>query len=988
MPRATKKVKEAKRDRVQTIIPIKRIYRGMIITNDDRYVRIMEFSPINFSLRSVEEQNNIIYLFAAWLRVAPVKLQFKVITRRADTSTIINNIRDASYEETEEKCRALVDDHIEFIRSLAGKEALTRRYFLAFEYEPPTNRQRSLDEIADELEHVSQKIRGGLARCGNEVIEAANQDFFQAEILYTFYNRRSCVDEEFADRVCRVTHDTMEMLGLKEGVDDYPDIPIVDYIAPRGVDVTHPDYYICDGLYHAILMVTKNGYPIQVLAGWMSTLIETGDGIDVDVILRRENRVTAKERVALKLKLNRIKVSGRSDIDTDFEEIQGAIDAARYIKAMLSSGEDLYRICTFITVSASTLEELNAQLERVNDYLYSNDIEVKQIKWRLEDALQVVTPTLSYKKELFDLAARNIMTSGAASTYMFTSAEICDDYGIVMGVNRRYLSLVNMDIFNTRKYKNANITIVGTSGAGKTYTELLMALRMRMQRIQTFIISPDKAHEFRRACAHINGSYIRISPGSKNCINIMEIRPVVNPIAEFLDEADATEMDSWLSQKTTQLLTFFHLLINDLSNEEEQLIDEAIIKTYSRYGITHDNNSIFRSDGSVKMMPIIGDLHQILREREETRRVSNILARFVSGSAQSFNMRTNVDLDNKFIVFDLQDLTGNLKAIGMFVVMDFLWSKIKEDRTERKAVFIDEAWQLIGASTDSRVADFVYRIFKIVRGYGGSAILATQDISDLFSYQDGKFGKAILSNSKTKIILQLEQGEAEAIQKALELTKREVRDIINFNRGEALVCANNNKVPISIRASRLEHELITTDPSQLRALVEKRKQEAIQSQVRSAAEAPYVDENEQLQVPAPAYPQEEVITNTGLEKRMEDEQRQRNKRQQAEDAALLGQAIEQLSQTHGVKNPDGSDDPYVPDVALVPTDDFDEAAQREVREGCEVTPGSALRHPLYSGEVDVDLDAAEDFDASASSDSKVKPNERREQYERHPPASF
>lgn len=826
---ASSKVKSSEKKpyeaHVQPEIPIKQIYRGMIITTDDRYVKIMEILPINFNLRSYEEQGNIISLFAGWLRIAPIKLQFKVITRRADTFKIINNVKLATEAEQHKKCRELASDYISFIRQVSEKEALTRRFFIVFEYEPSSTRKRTIDEIAVEMKTAEMKVRAGLNSCGNEVITPDNEDFFQAEILYTFYNRNSCADETLASRVLRVTHDEMKLAGLEEGVDDYPDIPVSDYIAPRGLDFTHPDYIVCDGMYQSIFFVEKDGYPTEVQGGWMSTLIETGEGIDIDICLAKESRAKAKDRVALKLKLNRIKASSRNDTDTDFEEIEGAIQSAKYIKDCLSNGEDLYQMQIFITVSANTKEQLQRRKEAMFDYLYSNDLTVREIHLRLEDAFQIVTPVLSTKKELMDIASRNIMTNGVASTYPFTSCELCDENGIVLGINRRYNSLVNVDIFNTKKYKNANMTILGTSGAGKTYLELMMALRMRMQGIQTFIISPDKAHEFKRACYHIDGSYVRISPGAKSCINVMEIRPIQSPISELLDEGN-NEEDSWLAQKASQLLIFFHLLIPDLTNEEEQLVDEAIIKTYNLFNITHDNNSLYNAvTKELRPMPIIGDLYDVLKQNADTKRVANILGRFVTGSAKSFNQQTNVDLQNKFIVFDLQDLTGNLKAVGMFIVMDFLWTRIKENRTERKAIFIDEGWQLIGASADTHAADFVYRIFKIIRGYCGSAIFATQDISDLFAFQDGKYGKAIISNSRIKIVLQLEQQEAKCVRDALQLTKNEMRSIVNFQRGEGLICANNNKVPVFIRASAKEDELITTDPAQLRDIIQRRQTE-------------------------------------------------------------------------------------------------------------------------------------------------------------------
>lgn len=976
--------KEYRVESVQSVVPVKNIYRGMIITSDDRYVKILEILPINFSLKSIEEQDNIIHLFASWLRIAPSNLQFKIITRRADTTQIIRNVLLAAEEETHPACRELTENHIQFIRDLSGQEALSRKFFLVFEYEPAASRTKTLDDIADDVAEAARKIRAGLAQCGNEVIFPQNDDYFQAEILYTYFNRKSCGTELLSDRVIRVTTDRMETLGLKEGIDPYPDIPIVDYISPRGISFLHDDYFICDGQYISVLFVKRDGYPSAVVGGWMSSIIESGDGVDVDIIFRKENRAQVRDKVALKLKLNRIKASSRSDVDTDYEEIEGAIDSARFIKASISNGEDFYHMYTFITIAADTHEELLRRKENIAEYLYSRDIESKEVRLRLEDAFQVTAPLLTFRQELMNFASRNVMTFGAASTFPFASCEICDENGIVLGVNRRYQSVVNIDIFNTKKYKNANIAILGTTGAGKTFCELLMAMRMRYQGIQTFIIAPDKAHEMMRACNHIGGSYIRISPGAKSCINIMEIRPVVNPIAEFLDETDMAEGDSWLSQKTSQLLTFFHILIPDLTNEEEQLADEAIIKTYNRFNITHDNDSIYQpGTKTIRKMPIIGDLFEELKANPETRRVGNILGRFVTGSAASFNRQTNVDLTNKFIVFDLQDLQGTMKAVGMFIVMDFLWARIKANRTERKAIFIDEGWQLIGASSDSRAADFVYRIFKIIRGYGGSAVFATQDISDLFAFQEGKYGKAIISNSKIKIVLGLEQQEAKCVQDVLQLTKSEVRSITNFNRGEGLICANNNKVPVFIRASKEEKELITTDPNQLREIIQQRQQEMEREK----------EALRRMQPPAlttPPLEQEGVVAAEDghlLKKPPEG---------LTEDAWLTLQAMEQLSATEVARNQDGSLDSYRdgPELVRVESEDDDVFAEEILAapEKKRTEEGAQSQQPDLSviAEEDEDLAVASEFPTQKNMDgvAKSSPKIGGVYFGSHPPAEF
>lgn len=980
----------------QSIIPVKDIYRGMIITDDDRYIKIVEVMPTNFTLKSVEEQDNIIHLFASWLRIAPSNIQFKVITRRADISNIVQNIKAAAESETQPKCRELTEDHIKFIQELSGQEALSRRFFIVFEYERRSLRKKTIDDIADDMAEAFRKIRSGVGACGSEVVIPKDDDYFQAEALYQFYNRKTSERETLAERVIRVTEDTMKVKGLVKDKDPYPSVPIVDYVAPCGIDFSHKNFVICDGQYLSFFFIPRDGYPSAVIGGWITTLVEAGDGVDVDIIARKQDRGKIKDKAALKLKLTRIKASNRSDTDTDIETIESAIESAQFVKQSISNGEDFYNMYTFITVAADTYEDLLRRKESLTDYLYSRDITIREVVFRGEDAFLLTAPLLQERKELMSFAQRNVMTYGLASMFPFTSCEICDENGIVLGVNRRYSSVVNMDIFNTKKYKNANITVTGTTGAGKTYCELLMALRFRYQGIQTFIITPDKAHEMQRVCTHIGGSYITISPGAKSCINIMEIRPIVSPISEYLDEQDSFEQKSWLTQKTSQLLTFFHILVPDLTNEEEQLVDEAIIKTYNEFGITHDNASIYiPGTKKVKSMPIIGDLYDILQKSDYTRRVAHILGRFVTGSASSFNHQTNVDLDNKFIVFDLEDLQGPMKAVGMFICMDFLWTRIKQNRTERKAVIIDEGWQLIGASTDSRAADFVYRIFKIIRGYGGSAIFATQDISDLFAFQDGKYGKAIISNSKTKIILGLEPQEAKAMQEVLQLTKNEVRSITNFNRGEGLICANNNKVPVFIRASRLEDELITTDPAQLAAIVKRKKAEkALHEAEEKRANLMHSSINET------AEPLDHIVTeDSQVDYEMSESpdnkvpRRYYNPREKtyedlAYDAQMDSLAMDQIAESTVSRNPDGTIDTFQYKTVMVKTQGEDCADAADVFMGIdhEDTYGYNTEDEMKSA--DMEEENLPDTTADNNDTEENTDGSEEDLYEHHPPAMF
>lgn len=801
-------------------------------TTDGRYVKILEIEPINFMLRSSEEQYNILSSFASWLKISPMKLQFKSITRKADSDKHIAMIRKELSIEDNAQCKAMGEDYIRLIKDVGSREALTRRFFLIYQYEA-IGRSESDDysKIYSMLVSAEQNARAYFMQCGNNIIQPQNPDQAVAEILYMFFNRRSCVDEPFTDRVNRVIIDTMAAKGKIIGIDPIPHISVRHFIAPRGLDLSHYNYIVMDGRYYCFLYIKGNGYPSTVRGGWMSSLINAGEGIDIDVHLSRENRSKTIDKVAQRIRLNRTKLKGMQDTSTDYEELTNSIQAGYYIKnGIANHNEDLFYMSVFVTISAKTYDELLWRKQQMTDMLKSMDMYLSDCRFQQEDALRSVMPFLQISPKLQKKTQRNVLTSGAASTYMFTSFEMSDDSGVLLGVNRHNNSLCIVDLFNTKINKNANLTMCGTSGTGKTFTLQLLALRMRMRGIQCYIIAPIKGHEFKRACSKIGGEFIKIAPGSPHCINVMEIRHTISPEMELIDEVDYNDMDSMLARKIQQLMIFFSLLIPDMTNEEEQMLDEALIKTYNEFGITHDNNSLYADatcfPPKLKKMPILGDLHKHLLENPMTTRIAAIVSRFVTGSAQSFNRQTNVDLTNKYIVLDLSELKGKLLPVGMMIALDYVWDNIKADRVKKKAIMIDEIWQLIGASSNKLAAEFCLEIFKVIRGYGGAAIAATQDLSDFFSLDDGKYGRAIINNSKNKIILNLEQDEAQYVKDVLKLTRTEVRSITQFERGEALIHSNNNKVPVVIKASAEEKEMITTDRAELEAILRKRQKEA------------------------------------------------------------------------------------------------------------------------------------------------------------------
>ena len=825
-PAHVKEQKPACLNPVADYLPIEKVENGIIYTKDHRFVKVVEVVPINFMLRSAREQRNIIYSFVSYLKISPVKLQIKVLTRRADINRHLDTVRREMAHEENEQCRLMQEDYLNFVQQVGSREAVTRRFFLIFEYEPWANTRRSEqeDEAIQSLQSAVHTASNYLRQCGNEVIVPENEDEFTVDVLYNLLCRNESAVKPLSVRAQEVVAQYMEQ-GRENEIDH---IPAAEFAAPRSIDFSHGRYICMDGLYYAYLLIPSDGYKTQVPAGWLSLIVNAGDGIDMDMFLARQPKERIIQRVGQQLRINRSKIKDASDTNTDFDDIDGAIRSGYFLKEGLANNEDFYYLNLLITVTAPSVEDLEWKVSEMKKLLLSQDMNVSACHFREEQAFLSALPLVSMEKGLYERGKRNLLTGGAASCYPFTSFEMCDDNGILLGVNKYNSSLIIVDIFNSAIYKNANMAILGTSGAGKTFTMQLMALRMRRKNIPVFIIAPLKGHEFHRACANVGGEFIQISPASPHCINVMEIRKVDRSVNEMLDGPGIQLSE--LAAKIQQLHIFFSLLIPDMSHEERQLLDEALIRTYNAKGITHDNASLEdpANPGCYREMPVLGDLYEILKAAPETIRMAHILNRLVNGSASTFNKATNVRLDNKYTVLDISSLTGDLLTVGMFVVLDFVWDRAKADRTEEKAIFIDECWQLLSGAgaTGTRLAgDFVLEIFKTIRGYGGSAVCASQDLNDFFNLDEGRFGKGIINNSKTKIILNLEDDEAERVQETLHLSDAETMEVTHFERGNGLISTNNNNIMVEFKASPLEKDLITTDRRELREILERKRRE-------------------------------------------------------------------------------------------------------------------------------------------------------------------
>lgn len=812
----------------QAFSPIRDISGDIIITKDRRFIKIMEISPINFLLRSADEQRDIVMSFESALKVMPAKVQFKVISRKADVSTFIDKINKDMGKEQNGNCRRLQQEQIDLIRSVSAREGISRRFFIVFEYESQgqsgLKKSATFEEIKAELETTALRIQNMLFRCGNEVLPfESDEDLY--EVLYTIMSKGESEKKPFSVRMSETISRYLADTGYDIEKDAY--IPVNDFLAPQSIDFKSSKYIVIDGIYYSFAYIPGKSYGNSAVPGWLSLFINLGEGIDLDFFVKKEPIAAVSQKLQYALRYNKVKARDMEDTSTDYDDVTSAISSGYYLKAGIAAGQDFCYMSTLLTITAHSLDELEWRTNEVKMYLLSQGLKINLCWFMQEEAFTMSLPLCKYDEEIFKKSKRNILSSSLASAYPFVSFEVNDENGILFGTNKANNSLVFVDNFDSKKYKNANIAILGTSGAGKTYTLQCMALRMRERGTQVFIIVPKKGDEFKRACEAIGGEYVKISAGSNQNINIMEIRKKDTSVSELID-GDMSAKDSIMARKVQQLHTFFTLLIPDITYEEKQLLDEALVKTYEKHGITNDNNSLIDPENPdrYREMPVLGDLHEILNGiGERAERLYNILSRYVTGSAASFNGQTNVNLDNQYIVLDVSELTNEMLPVGMFIALDYVWDKAREDRTKRKAIFLDELWTLIGAKSSREAAEFVLEIFKVIRGYGGSAIAATQDLNDFFALDDGRFGKGIINNAKIKMIMQLEQEEASRVSETLNLSESEVHQVTHFQRGESLLTANSNHVLVKFRASATEHDLVTTDRNDLEKMAESKKKE-------------------------------------------------------------------------------------------------------------------------------------------------------------------
>jgi hypothetical protein len=591
---------------------------------------------------------------------------------------------------------------------------------------------------------------------------------------------------------------------------------ILDILSPTAVDTKSRDYIVVDGVFHAYLYVAGYGYATTVGSSWLAPLVEAGEGISLSFSFQRQSKEKILSKISQTTMMNRSRMRDVGDTRQDYEELDSAISSGLYLKDVMNrQGEDFYYMHTLIEVTADDPETLEQRVTAVEKLCVSVDMIARRCDYKNEQAFLSALPLLSLDADLERKSRRNALTSGVAAAFPFASYELSDRDGIFLGLNMYNRSPAFLNPYNDYKYTNGNFWIGGSSGAGKTFTLNCLGGRLREQGKRVIFIVPKKGHEFRPNCEQLGGLYLRLSPSSKDCPNIMAIRRKSLDSYAGLKNLAARD-DSVLAEKISHLIIWYSLQKRDLTDEDKNYLDSSLVECYQRYGITFDNKSIVNADGTFKTMPIIPDWYEVLLQNPDTKHLAVVLARYVTGSASAMGQRNDIDLKNKYIVLDTSGMPEDLLLPGIFWATDVANDLIMDAGTELSALIADELWSLVGANSNPLAAGFVQEMVKTIRGLGGIAITSTQGMQDLFALDNGKYGKGILDSSRIKLVMQMEEQEARLIQGVLNLSEDEVRQITRFRRGEGLLCIGYNHVPIAFYATQKEYDAITTSPTDLR----------------------------------------------------------------------------------------------------------------------------------------------------------------------------
>ena len=561
---------------------------------------------------------------------------------------------------------------------------------------------------------------------------------------------------------------------------------------PLYISLINPQYIEIDGMFFSSLLIINYNRIFQELI--FKNILEINENILISIYVEKNNQYKIIKEIARNIGNTTVDLEKINNSRIDIDIARSSLEDAKYIrKEMQLNNQQLLYFYTYITTYSKNKEELKNQINKIEEILQNSGLKCKKTYFRQEQTILANLPLNKNNNDIKKAVKRNILTDGIKGTYPFITSTIYDEKGILYGTDINNNSIIIIDKFDREKYKNSNTCIFGSSGSGKSYFTKIQILRNYILDINQYIIDPER--EYEKISKSLNGSLIKIGPASKTYINIFYIRE------DSLEENE----EGYLATKLNKLIGFFKLIFKDITDEERTELENKIIKIYKNKNINFNDNSLFINNKFKTSldMPILEDLYNELNEKMQKK-----IEPFIKGSLKCFNNYTNIELNNKLIIGDIYELGEENIQYGMYIFIELFWDKIKKDRNLRKIIYLDEIWRLIGVTSNKETASFIYKIFKTIRKYGGGATAITQDVSDLFSLEEGAYGKSILNNSELKLFFSLEEENIKTLEKYIDINEKEKIEIKSLRKGECLFFVGKDHILTKINSDKFEQELI------------------------------------------------------------------------------------------------------------------------------------------------------------------------------------
>lgn len=575
-----------------------------------------------------------------------------------------------------------------------------------------------------------------------------------------------------------------------------------DFIAPSSIEFMGTYFQI--GTRYARTYYVY-GYPRQIYTGWLSGLVNLDEVIDIAIYVYPVESQVVLENLRKKV----TQLEAGIQIDNEKGRVrdpakQAAILDAEEMRDKLQVGEErFFRFGLYFTIYASSVDELEFISHKVESMLGQQSIFSKPASSQQEQGLNSVVPQMTDQLQI----RRNMSTGAISTSFPFTSADLSQENGILYGINMHNSGLVIFDRFSL---ENGNSVVFAKSGAGKSFTVKLEALRSMMFGTEVFIIDPE--NEYERMCDAVAGAYVRLSLNSATRINPFDLPQVVD--TEEADNALRSNLITlhgllrlMMGGAQAQMMGGNSVLTPALAPSEEADLDAALIDTYAKAGITNDPLT------HTSRPPTIADLYDtLLHMGGSGPQLAQRLRKYTTGTfAGIFSQPSNININNPLVVFNIRDLEDELRPVAMYIVLNYIWNKTKSDQKKR-ILIVDEAWQLMKYE-DS--ANFLFSLAKRARKYNLGITTITQDVED---FMGSRMGRAIVANASMQFLLKQSASAVDVLSDVFKLTSEEKKRLAQFPVGQGLFFAGQNHVHIQVVASPTETGLITTNPAQVQAM--------------------------------------------------------------------------------------------------------------------------------------------------------------------------